>query len=81
MATGRMNWFRAIWCKIFLLQVLVRVYRVSQEIGERMWVVVKIMVPFWVPYYNTAPNIWGTQKGIILTTTHVSILGVQFGGL
>ena len=24
------------------------------------------------PYYNTAPNIWGTQKGtIILTTTHM----------
>ena len=28
--------------------------------------------PFWDPYYNTAPNISGTQKGtIILTTTHV----------
>ena len=22
-----------------------------------IWVVVKIMVPFWDPYYNTAPNI------------------------
>ena len=28
--------------------------------------------PFLDPYYNTAPNIWGTQKGtIILTTTHM----------
>ena len=28
--------------------------------------------PFLDPYYNTAPNIYGTQKGtIILTTTHV----------
>ena len=28
--------------------------------------------PFLDPYYNTAPNIWGTQKGtIILTTTHL----------
>ena len=30
--------------------------------------------PFLVPYYNTAPNIQGTQKGIIiLTTTHVRL--------
>ena len=37
------------------------------------WVVVKIMVPFLGPYYNTAP-IWGTPKGIlILTTTHTSL--------
>ena len=28
--------------------------------------------PFLDPYYNTAPNIWGTRKGtIILTTTHM----------
>ena len=28
--------------------------------------------PFLDPYYNTAPNIEGTQKGaIILTTTHM----------
>ena len=28
--------------------------------------------PFLDPYFNTAPNIWGTQKGtIILTTTHI----------
>ena len=28
--------------------------------------------PFVDPYYNTAPNIQGTQKGtIILTTTHI----------
>ena len=27
--------------------------------------------PFLGPYYNTAPNIWGTKKGtIILTTIH-----------
>ena len=33
--------------------------------------VVKIMVPF--SSYNTAPNIWVTQKGtIILTATHMS---------
>ena len=35
--------------------------------------------PSSVPYYNTAPNIWGTQKGtIILTTTHMieRLLGV-----
>ena len=31
--------------------------------------------PFLGPYYGTAPNIQGTQKGtIILTTTHVWIL-------
>ena len=24
---------------------------------KSMWVVVKIMVPFWDPYYSTAPNI------------------------
>ena len=29
--------------------------------------------PFLGPYYNTAPNIQGTQKGIIiLTTTHIN---------
>ena len=29
--------------------------------------------PFMGPQYNTAPSIWGTQKGtIILTTTHMS---------
>ena len=29
--------------------------------------------PFLDPYYNTAPYIWGTQKGtIILTTTHIA---------
>ena len=28
--------------------------------------------PFLGPYYNTAPNIWGTPKrAIILTTTHI----------
>ena len=28
--------------------------------------------PFLDPYYNTEPNIFGTQKGtIILTTTHI----------
>ena len=28
--------------------------------------------PFLGPYCNTAPNIWGTQKGaIILTTSHM----------
>ena len=24
---------------------------------------------FLDPYYNTAPNIWGTQEGIIILTT------------
>ena len=29
--------------------------------------------PFLGPYYNTAPIIWGTQKGtFILTTTHMT---------
>ena len=28
--------------------------------------------PFWGPYYNTAPIIYGPQKGtLILTTTHL----------
>ena len=32
--------------------------------------------PFLVPYYNTAPNILGTQKGtIILTTTQIFMRG------
>ena len=32
--------------------------------------------PFLGPDYNTAPDIWGTQKGaIILTTTHVEFEG------
>ena len=36
--------------------------------------VVKIMVPFLDPYFNTAPHIQGTQKGtIIFTTTHMNI--------
>ena len=36
--------------------------------------------PFLDPYYNTAPNIWGTQKGtIILTTTHM-LLARDTGG-
>ena len=31
--------------------------------------------PFLGPYYNTAPNISGTQKGtIILTTTHMLLM-------
>ena len=35
--------------------------------------------PFLDPYYNTAPNIWGTQKRtIILTTTHMAA-GFRFG--
>ena len=30
--------------------------------------------PFWGPYYNTAPNVQGTQKGaMILTTTHMGV--------
>ena len=33
--------------------------------------------PFLDPHYTTAPNIQGTQKGtIISTTTHVEILGL-----
>ena len=35
------------------------------------WGIVKIMVPFLGPYYNTGPNL-GTQKGtIILTIPHM----------
>ena len=31
--------------------------------------------PFLDPYYNTAPNISGTQKGaIILTTTRIGVV-------
>ena len=39
--------------------------------------------PFLGPYYNTAPNIYGTQKGtIILTTTHINCsLNSLKGGL
>ena len=37
--------------------------------------------PFLDPYYNTAPNIWGTHKGtIILTTTHIGYRDYQKGG-
>ena len=37
-----------------------------------MWVVVKIMVPFWVPIIIRHLLLSGTQKGtLILTTTHV----------
>ena len=33
--------------------------------------------PFLGPYYNTAPIIWGTQKGtLILTTTHMKALSL-----
>ena len=47
------------------------------KVGECIWVVVKMMRPFLDPYYNTAPNIWGTPKGTIIeTSTH--IFGVQF---
>ena len=39
-----------------------------------IWVVLKIMVPFWIPIVMTAPNIQGTQKGtIILTIPHLCI--------
>ena len=39
--------------------------------------------PFLDPYYNTAPNMQGTQRGIItLTTTHIDIPeGAYTGGL
>ena len=34
--------------------------------------------PFLGPYYNTAPNIQGTQRGtIILTTTHMFLVGYK----
>ena len=37
--------------------------------------------PFWDPYKDTAPNIWGTQKGmIILTTTHIRIRTMESKG-
>ena len=37
--------------------------------------------PFLDPYYTTAPNIQGTQKGIIiLTTTHMSSRLNSFNG-
>ena len=33
--------------------------------------------PFLGPYYDTAPNIWATQKGtMILTTTHIRVRGL-----
>ena len=33
---------------------------------------------FLDPYYNTAPNIWGTQEGlIILTTTQFQSQGLR----
>ena len=36
-----------------------------------VWVVVKIMVPFWVLINNAAPIIKGTQKGTLISTpTH-----------
>ena len=39
---------------------------------DLIWVVVKIMVPFWFPII--IPDIGGTQKGIIiLTTTHLGL--------
>ena len=39
-----------------------------------VWVVIKIIVPFLDPYYNTAPSIQGTQKEIILlTSAHISL--------
>ena len=51
--------------------VLVRL--VIERLGVLMWVVVKIMVPFWVPLNIRCRIIIGTQKGtIILTTTHVN---------
>ena len=41
---------------------------------EIRWVVVKIMVPFWVPLNIRCRIIIGTQKGtIILTTAHIGI--------
>ena len=35
-----------------------------------IWVFVTIMGPFWIPIYNTAPNIQGTQKGTINIDHH-----------
>ena len=38
--------------------------------------------PFSGPYYNTAPIIWGTQKGTLILTTHmVGYFRVEFLGL
>ena len=38
--------------------------------------------PFLDPYYNTAPDIQGTQEGaIILTTTHTEMHRSAFKGL
>ena len=40
-----------------------------------IWVVVKIMVPFWVPIIIRHPILMVPQKGtIILTTTHIGII-------
>ena len=40
---------------------------------QYIWVVVKIRVPFWVPYIRCR-IILGTQKGtLILTTTHLQL--------
>ena len=36
--------------------------------------------PFLDPYYNTAPNIWGTQKRTMILATHLG-LGLRVGRL
>ena len=56
-------------------------------LGFTIWVVVKIMVPFWV-LNIVRPIIQGTQKRtLILTTTHLGVQmqdpvaqGLRFGG-
>ena len=34
-----------------------KITETEADVFVYMWVVVKIMVPFWGPYYNTAPII------------------------
>ena len=58
----------------FWSEELVSISRIAGPYVGSTWVVVKIMVPFWGPSYNTAPSIEGTQKGtLMLTTTHTGV--------
>ena len=47
-------------------------FQIKEDSVDSPWGGCQNYGPFLDPYYNTAPTIWGTQKGtIILTTTYV----------
>ena len=66
----------------FLVDAPFRLQKHSQELGLLDMGDCQNYGPFLAPYYSTAPNIWGTQKGIIIViTAHMlKVNGLVLGG-